>query len=108
MLLQRFENRKIRQRLSSGLLEVSEALPKAALCGCVGTKLSDLKASKQRFQCWPLTGRDGAVINHLGRARSPVGGPEPLSLHQGVYTLILGETGYRSRVDVKTIEINTA
>src|SRR5262245_1504541 len=108
MLVQRFEDGKIRQRLPSGFLEVAEALSEAALCRCIGTKLSDLKAPKQCFQYWPLTGRDGTVINHLGRARGPAGGPEPLSLHQRVHARILGETGYRGWVDVKTIEINTA
>src|SRR5262245_17482035 len=108
MLMQRFENSKIRQRLLSGFLEVAEALSEAALCRCIGAKLSELKASKQRFQCSPLAGRDGAVINHLGRARSPVGGPEPRPLHQGVYALILAKTGYRGQVDVKAIEIKTA
>jgi hypothetical protein len=100
MLVKRFEDGKIGERLSSGSLEIAEALPEAALCGRASTKLTVLEASKQRFQHRSLARRDGAVINHLGRACSPVGGPKPLSRHQGVYSLILGETWHRGQVDV--------
>src|SRR5262249_16932917 len=106
MLVERFEDRKIGERLSSGSLEIAEALPQPALCGRVGAKLTDLEASKQRFQYRSLARRDGAVINHLGRACSPVGGPKPFARHQGAHALILGETWYRSQVDVQTIEMN--
>src|SRR3954447_2652413 len=100
MLVERFEDGKIGERLSSGSLEIAEALPEVTLCGRAGTKLTGLEASKQRLQYGSLAGRDGAVINHPGRACSPAGGPKPLSCHQGAYALILGETWYRGQVDV--------